>query len=242
MYRFILFFHSTNIRSNHSWTPHTPFLPTLPTTCSFNDFSRWDEVAESVRVIAGLADAAKAPTEIRFLNNAQPIVIGTAEDKGDELERVTTQLAVEPHGQTPICAQLLEVITQVKGMENELRSSQKVALLVIMTDGESSDGSIIETLKALEGLPVQVIVRISTEEKEVVDYWQNINSELDLDIYVLEGYEWEANLVQNKNSWLTYGEPLHQIRAFGIAVPGVNTLSYRQLNKENIKGICELLL
>lgn len=176
------------------------------------------------------------------MNNAQPIVIGTAEDKGDELERVTTQLAVEPHGQTPICAQLLEVITQVKGMENELRSSQKVALLVIMTDGESSDGSIIETLKALEGLPVQVIVRISTEEKEVVDYWQNINSELDLDIYVLEGYEWEANLVQNKNSWLTYGEPLHQIRAFGIAVPGVNTLSYRQLNKENIKGICELLL
>ena len=130
----------------------------------------------------------------------------------------------------------------MKNMENELRRSQKVALLVIMTDGESSDGSIIETLKALEGFPVQVIVRISTEEKEVVDYWQNINSELDLDIYILEGYEWESNLVHTRNSWLTYGEPLHQIRAFGIAVPGVNTLSYRQLNKENIKSICELLL
>ena len=205
-------------------------------------FSRWDEVAESVRVIAGLADAAHAPTEIRFLNDAQPVVLGSKEDKGDELARITTQLAVEPHGQTPICAQLLEVITQVKNIEDDLRKSQKIALLVIMTDGESSDGSIIETLKALEGLPVQVIVRISTEEKEVVDYWQNINSELDLDIYVLEGYEWEANLVSSKNSWLTYGEPLHQIRAFGISVPGINNLSYRQLNKENVKSICELLL
>ena len=214
----------------------------LSILCSFNDFSRWDEVAKAVREIAGLANAAKAPTEIRFLNNSQPIVVGTEEAKGDELAIIATQLAVEPHGQTPICAQLLEVIKQVKNMESELRKSQKVALLVIMTDGESSDGSIIETLKALEGFPVQVIVRISTEEKEVVDYWQNINSELDLDIYVLEGYEWESNLVQARNSWLTYGEPLHQIRAFGIAVPGVNTLSYRQLNKENIKSICELLL
>ena len=60
-----------------------------------------------------------------------------------------------------------------------------------MTDGESTDESIIESLKPLEWLPIQIIDRNFTE---VAQYWQNVNSELDLDIYVLNGFEWEANL------------------------------------------------
>ena len=211
-------------------------------TFRYNERSRWDEVSKSVRTIAGIAHAAKAPTEIRLLNNCDPVLIGCEGSTGEELELILAQLSVEPSGQTPICTQLTEVIKRLKSMEYELISSNKIALLVIMTDGESSDGSIVDILKPLEGIPLQIIIRISTEEKEITDYWQDVNSELSLDIYVLNGYEYESTRVNSKNNWLTYGEPLHQIREFGIAVSGINTLSFRQLSKEDIKSICRLLL
>ena len=51
-------------------------------------------------------------------------------------------------------------------------TSNKVALVVIMTDGESTDESIIESLKPLEWLPIQIIDRNFTG---VAQYWQNVN-------------------------------------------------------------------
>ena len=36
-------------------------------------------------------------------------------------------------------------------MEAELRASGKIALLIIATDGESTDGNVVDMLKPLEG-------------------------------------------------------------------------------------------
>ncbi len=53
----------------------------------------------------------------------------------------------------------LQVIAQIQLMEHALRSSSRKALVVIATDGESSDGDIAEAMRPLKNLPVWVVVR-----------------------------------------------------------------------------------
>ena len=189
-----------------------------------------------------LADAAEAPTEIRLLNKAEPLVVGLG-SKGDksDLTNAMAQLSIDPTGQTPLCRQLSDVIEQLRDLEPELRATNKIALLLIMTDCESSDGNIIDVLKLLEGLPLQIIIRICSDEREITEYWQNINAQLDLDISVLGQVKTEALIISENNNWLTYAEPLHRLREFGVMVPAINYLDLRQLSKQEIRTIAQIL-
>jgi hypothetical protein len=193
-------------------------------------------------MLAGLARAANAPTEIRLLNNSTPICVGRRRAKDSELTNVVAQLSIEPSGQTPICAQLHDIIKNLRKMEPKLRKSKRVALLVLITDGTSTDGDVINVLRPLEGFPLRIVVRILTEDKELIEYWQHINSTLNLDICIMTSLKEEAAESERKNSWLTYAEPLFLLREFGVEIPGIDMLRYRQLPKEKIKAICQLLL
>lgn len=163
-------------------------------------------------------------------------------DNGVNVSKINQQLDVEPTGLSPICKQIRGVTKKLKNMEETLRSLNKIALLIIMTDGESSDGSIVDVLKPLEGLPLQIIIHISTDDRTVTDYWHQVNAQLDLDIYVLDDLEAEAGTVGESNSWLTYGEPLHRLRQFGVMIPAIDVLGYRQLSKIEITQVAQILL
>ena len=43
--------------------------------------------------------------------------------------------------------------------------------MVIITDGEASDGDLLEAMKPLDDLPVLIVVKLCTDEQKVVDYW-----------------------------------------------------------------------
>ena len=88
---------------------------------------------------------------------------------------------------------------------------------------------------------MQIIIRMCTDERSVTEYWHNINAQLDLDIYVLDHCDVESVAVMDNNNWLTYAEPLHRMREFGIMVPALNYLNYRQLTRTEIKSVLELL-
>ena len=77
-------------------------------------------------------------------------------------------------------------------MEAELVASGKIALLLIITDGESTDGNVVEILKPLEGLPLKLIIRMCTDEREVSEYWHSINAALDLDIKARRAWTLDA--------------------------------------------------
>lgn len=160
---------------------------------------------------------------------------------GGDLQNAMTQLSIDPIGKTPLCKQLSDIVDQLRDLEDELRAADKIALLLIMTDCESSDGNIIDVLKLLEGLPLQIIIRICSDEREITEYWQNINAQLDLDIYVLGQIKTEAVIVAENNNWLTYGEPLHRLREFGVMVSAINNLDSRQLTKQEIRTITQIL-
>ena len=212
-------------------------------SAKFEECSRWEEVTSSMGVIVSHADAAGTPMEIRLLNKAQPVIVGqTANAGGANLEAVRAMLATEPSGLTPVCKQIREVIDRIRSMEAELTASNKIALLIIITDGESTDGNVSDMLKPLEGLPLQIIIRMCTDEMEVSEYWHNINASLDLDMRVLDDVEAEAVEVVSNNPWLTYGEPLHRAREFGVQLGAIDVLEERQLSKVEIKSVAEVLL
>lgn len=181
------------------------------------------------------------PSEIRFVNDAEPVIVGDVSAASSGITAVLNQLNVDPTGLTPICKQIRGVGRRLKEMESDLKASGKIALLIIITDGESTDGNISDVLKPLEGLPLQIVVRLCTHEKEVTEYWQNITAMVNLDIYVLNQTKDEANLIAESNNWLVYGEPLHRLREFGVVEPAIDLLRYRQLSQAEIARVATKL-
>ena len=115
------------------------------------------------------------------------------------------------------------------------------ACLVIATDGESSDGDIATAMKPLERLPVWVVVRLCTDEDRIVNYWNNIDNQLELDMDVLDDLCGEAEEVYENNKWLTYGEPMHRLREFGIPTKEIDLLDESRLNADQVRQICSFL-
>jgi hypothetical protein len=154
--------------------------------------SRWEELITSLKFHSSLAIAASTPTEFRFLNAGKPTVIGTSHDgdgDGDVHKHQYFQQLLDdgsPSGGTPLCFHITEVVRQIKQNETQLRASGQKAVLVIATDGEASDGDVTTAMRPLKNLPVWVIVRLCTDQENIVNYWNTIDKELELDMDVLD--------------------------------------------------------
>ena len=122
-----------------------------------------------------LSRAASAPSEIRTLNSAPPLLVGTDDDDEEEnREKLSRFFSSGPNGLTPLCRHIKDVIKKVQLIAPELQSKGQRACVVIITDGEASDGSLLETMKPLEELPVFIVVKLCTDEEAVVNYWYPI--------------------------------------------------------------------
>lgn len=126
-------------------------------------------------------------------------------------------------------------------MEPQLRAAGQKACVVIFTDGESSDGDIASAMRPLQTLPVWVVIRLCTDDDKVVEYWNNIDRVLELDMDVLDDLHGEAQEVTGNNPWLTYGEPLHRMREFGIHCKEMDLLDEAKLSLEQIRLFCSLM-
>ena len=188
-----------------------------------------------------MSDASETPCEVRILNKAELITVGVTNDNGESLAKVMTLLSEAPKGDTPICKQIKEITLRVKEMEEELISNETIALIIILSDGISTDGDVIESLKALEGTPIQIIIRVSSDESAIIEYWNEISTRVDIDILILDDLECEGTQIEENNSWMTYGEPLHRAREFGAILPKMNNIDYCQLSLEDIKTVVQML-
>eukprot|EP01034_Spumella_vulgaris_P022261 gene22261-28374_t len=201
------------------------------------------ELTASLKFHAELAHASKAPTEFRLLNNSEPILVGMPKDvDGKALEAALNIFEESPSGQTPICYHIGEVIRQIQAMEPELRANKQQACMVIATDGEATDGDIADAMKPLQDLPVWVVIRLCTDEDHIVEYWNNIDSQLELEMDVLDDLAGEAHEVHEQNPWVTYSDPLQKLREFGATVKEMDLLDESALSSEQMKVICGLLV
>ena len=205
--------------------------------------SRWSELASSLKFHAGVARAANAPTEFRTLNSMAPIMVGTSDDpEGLNYLRLLDLLKnASPGGSTPLCRHIGEVVTKIRELAPRLRAANQRACVAIFSDGEATDGDLAAAMKPFEDLPVWVVVRLCTDEERIVEYWNQIDSKLELEIDVLDDLKGEAEEVYAQNPWLTYAEPMHRIREFGIPVRELDMLDFTLLSFEQIRNFCALI-
>jgi len=209
--------------------------------------SRWKELSEAMKFHAQLSHISDFCTEFRLLNGAQPIVVGNSGqyDKtlpNESLQMLFALLDGQPAGGTPLCRHIRDVIAQITVMAPQLRANGHRAVVVIATDGESSDGDIAAAMRPLQSLPVWVVIRLCTDDDKVVEYWNNIDSQLELEMDVLDDLFGEGKEVTGFNSWLTYAEPLHRLREGGVHVKEMDLIDEAKLSYDEMRHICSMLL
>lgn len=161
----------------------------------------------------------------------------------------------KPNGQTPLTARLCTVHNEIKqSILPKLSESQKKVAVVIATDGlptnEHDHGLSTSAAKqdfklALKALPwdtVSVVIRLCTDDVDVVSYYKELEAELP-HVQVLDDYWAEASRVHTCNPWLNYGLALHRIREMGYCgnMPLLKSLSQRPLTQPEVAEFCAFL-
>jgi hypothetical protein len=184
---------------------------------------------------AQLAAILEAPTVFRMLNDpgrmAGPQQFSIAE-RGEDLIAEDLALASltiknsSPGGVTPLIGHLHEIHAQVAALECQLRATGSKVAIVLATDGIPTDeqghtsaelnNDFTAALRKFEGLPVQIVIRLCTDNDSVVEFWNYIDDDLDLSLEVLDDFIGEAQEIYQFQKWLNYGLPLHRMREMGF--------------------------
>ena len=198
--------------------------------------SRWDELLDTIKFQIDISNKGLINSKFMFLN-APPLEVGTEfleEDKYSPCFNLSG-------GGTPLCRTLNQIIDEIKHVSQYYYQNRKFIVIVISTDGVSSDGDIQIPLRELKNLPVKIILRLCTNDDSVVDYWNQIDTDLELKLDVVDDYVNEARELANINPWLTYGLPLHRIREFGLVSHDIDGLDEMRTDNSSITKIARVI-
>lgn len=228
--------------------------------CRIVSSTRWTEMQQTVDYHANLAAVLNAPTVFRMLNDPgrgcgpQQFAIGERGSRfiNEDLAIArSTMINSAPVGATPLTQHVREIREMVKGIEPALRAQGCKMAILLATDGIPSldDGTsdehtreeFIDAMKSLNGLPVWIVVRLCTDDVNVVEYWSKLDRDLELCLEVLDDYCSEANEIREHNPWLNYGLPLHRMREMGFYHRVFDLLDERPLSKDELVDFCRLL-
>jgi len=249
--------HSMTSRDGHRILPSSD----IRSQASYASCTRWEEIQECVLFHAKLSTLLNAPTRFKFLNDPGQS-IGPQEfsiaDRGRGFSPGDLQVAeslikrAKPNGLTPLTARVAEIRAEIQAMSPELVRNGQKAVVVLATDGlptgntgtetrEEASRQFVEALRSMERLPVWVVVRLCTDEEEIVEYYNNIDEQLELSLEVLDDFESEAKEVFQFNPWINYALPLHRIRELGFQDRVFDLIDERALTKSELRQFCLLL-
>jgi hypothetical protein len=221
--------------------------------------SRWEEISECVEYHIKMAAMIEAPTRFRLLNDpgtkVGPQQFSVAENPALNPYEVKEALSImkntRPGGSTPLTRHILKIHKEVSQMAPALRQAGQKVVIVIATDGLPTDErghggnqhqqEFVEALRRLEGLPVWVVVRLCTDENDVVSFYNDLDGQLELSLEVLDDFKGESLEVRGKNPWLNYALPLHRLREFGHNHRVFDMLDEQRLTKSELRDFCALL-
>jgi hypothetical protein len=222
--------------------------------------SRWAEIRETVEYHAQIAALLGAPTVFRLLNDpgrmCGPQQFSIAERGSDYIAEdlntaLSTMRQATPSGVTPLAEHVREIRENVVAMQQRLHENGQKVVIVLATDGLPSNSSGITSqatrlefenaLRSLEGLPVWIVVRLCTDEEDVVDFYNNLDSQLELSLEVIDDFTGEAHEVYEHNKWLNYALPMHRIREMGFSHRLFDLLDERPLTKDELREFFFLL-
>jgi hypothetical protein len=226
----------------------------------FVDCSRWTEIQQTVEYHARMAALLEAPTVFRLLNDpgkmCGPQQFSVAEHGPSSIDEdlavaLQTMQNATPSGVTPLAEHVREIRSNVVAMQSQLLENGQKCCIVLATDGlpsnafgltdQSTRAEFQSALRSLEGLPVWIVIRLCTDEEQVVDYYNNLDSELELSLEVIDDFAGEAAEVYEHNKWLNYALPLHRIREMGFSHKLFDLLDERPLSIDELRQFFFLL-
>jgi len=164
---------------------------------------------------------------------------------------LTTMGRVSPAGVTPLAEHVRAIRTTAATLSDQLRRTGQKIVVVLATDGlpnnspgRSSPNEKLEfqnSIKSLEGLPVWIVIRLCTDEDDVVDYYNNLDTDLELSVEVIRDFVGEAKEVHEHNPWLNYALPLHRIREMGFSHKLFDLLDEREFTKYELRDFFLLI-
>eukprot|EP00592_Proboscia_alata_P022195 CAMPEP_0194424404 /NCGR_PEP_ID=MMETSP0176-20130528/23679_1 /TAXON_ID=216777 /ORGANISM="Proboscia alata, Strain PI-D3" /LENGTH=395 /DNA_ID=CAMNT_0039234151 /DNA_START=60 /DNA_END=1247 /DNA_ORIENTATION=- len=220
--------------------------------------TRWEEIRECVNYHSQMSSLLNAPTIFRLLNPAaripnQEFTIAQNGYNPSEASEARSLLSrVSPGGLTPLTKHIHHIRGNIiSPMKHQLESTGQKIAIIIATDGLPTDSSgtcsnyskdeFVTALKSLEGLPVWIVIRLCTDEDDVVEFYNDIDEQLELSIEVLDDFVGEAQEVYEHNKWLNYGLPLHRCRELGFEDRVFDLIDERALTKSEIFQFCRII-
>jgi len=89
---------------------------------------------------------------------------------------------------------------------------------------------------------VQLVIRLCTDDNDVVDFFGKLDAETELSMDVLDDFKSEAQEVRRcGNGWLTYAPAVHTVREGGTCIKLLDLLDERALNVHETAALVELL-
>jgi Mg-chelatase subunit ChlD len=221
------------------------------------DCSRWAEIQNTVKYHARVAALLEAPTSFRLLNPTYGKQQFGVAERGPEhtqedLRNVLSCISdISPSGVTPLTARVVEIVSYLESIKHELFAKCQKVVIVLATDGLPSDNHGMSStytmnefknaLRSLEGLPIWLVIRLCTDDDEVVDFYNNIDSQLEMSLDVLDDFRAEALEVYEHNKWLNYALPLHRMREMGFYHKLFDLIDERSLTRDELKDFFLLI-
>lgn len=220
--------------------------------------SRWEEIKETVIYHIDMAALLRAPSIFRILNPDRGSmksfsVAVRGDEKIDEDVSIGKEYInlVEPKGTTPLARHVIEIRDQIIGLvQNNVLQGKRVAI-IIATDGLPTNRhgdsrpeerkQFVKALKSLEGLPIWIVIRLCTDNDEVVDFYNELDSKLEYSIEVLDDFQAEGREIKYMNPWINYCFALHRCREMGYKHRMFDLLDERVLSKDEMRMFCILL-
>lgn len=198
--------------------------------------SRWAELGDAMKFHVNLAKVAGSKTEFRFLNQSQAVIVGDDPATDDaKVYKIFDVFNESPSGGTPLCKHIGEVKQKINALIPKLKELNERASLIICTDGEPSDGDIKAALNSLQGLPVDIVIRLCTNEDNIVEFWNSIDKQLEVTMDILDDWSNEAAEIYKINNWVNYSLPIQRFRECGVSLKEFDLLEESKLTPENLR-------
>lgn len=221
--------------------------------------SRWEELKDTVLYHAEMAATLGTPSLFKILNPSPGLkkkdfaVGGTGKVglKKDIREARSFIHRIRPTGPTPLTQHVWDIQKSIHKMTPKLRRDGRQVVVVLATDGlptdadgyigDDVDAEFLSALKALEGLPIWLVIRLCTDEKKVKQFYNDLDSKVELSLEVVDDFMGEAEEVHRYNRWLNYCLPMHRCRELGYHNRIFDFIDERPLTRGELRDFCSIL-
>jgi len=157
--------------------------------------TRWQELMKDIEDVATLSQSVGSRTEFYAINpEASPPLVITGDGQPDEVAAVCAGLGV-PHDSTPLAQTTKRVVDKITAMvQQSLIAPGEKACVVIATDGEPDDKDAFKReVVSLLKLPVWLVFRVCTNEEHVIEYYNELDGQIEANIEVIDDLQGEAH-------------------------------------------------